>query len=178
MTGKLLFPAYTSDAEEDSMPREYGVDATNLPTINSVGDDLQSVDSNMEADVRRRNKFRTDHFMLQSDGEIMSELRIASMTITDDCGTDGEPGSNSDVLSIVTQHHMSEIDYELFINQPVNYNASAAYTTNIAGLIYGRAYGGLANSREMRLIAYTSPKRGDPVERREIEFGDSPGLRG
>eukprot|EP00984_Skeletonema_dohrnii_P029041 scaffold19344_cov179-Skeletonema_dohrnii-CCMP3373.AAC.3 len=97
--------------------------------------------------------------MLQSDGEIMNELRIASMIITDDCGPDGEPGSNSDMLSIVTQHHTSEIDYELFINQPVNYNASAAYTTDIAGLIYGRAYGGLANSREMRLIAYTSPKR-------------------
>ena len=62
MTGKLSFPAYTSDAEEDSMPREYGVDATNLPTINSVDDDLQNVDSNMEADVRRRNKFRTMQF--------------------------------------------------------------------------------------------------------------------
>ena len=68
MTGKSLFPAYTSDADEDSMPREYGVDATNPPTINSVGDDLQSVDSNMEADVRRRNKFRMNHFMQQRYG--------------------------------------------------------------------------------------------------------------
>eukprot|EP00974_Lingulodinium_polyedra_P109702 10612664-Lingulodinium_polyedra.AAC.1 len=68
------------------MPREYGVDATNLPTISSVGGDLPGVDSNMEADFRRRNKFRTNHFMLQRDGEILSELRNASMTITDDCG--------------------------------------------------------------------------------------------
>ena len=113
MTGKLLFPAYISDANEDSMPREYGVDATNLPTISSVGGDLPGVDSNMEADFRRRNKFRTNHFMLQRDGEILSELRIASMTITDDCGPDEEPGS--------TQHHTSEIDYGLSINQPINY---------------------------------------------------------
>eukprot|EP00985_Skeletonema_marinoi_P021378 scaffold13092_cov88-Skeletonema_marinoi.AAC.1 len=72
------------------------------------------------------------------------------MTINDDCGPDEEPGS--------TQHHTSEIDYGLSINQPINYHTSAAYTTDIAGLIYGRAYGGLANSRGMRLIAYTSPK--------------------
>ena len=150
MTGKLLFPVYTSDANEDSMPREYGVDTTNLPTISSVGGELLGVDTNMEADIRRRNKFRTNHFMLQRDGEILNELRIASMTITDDCGPDEEPGS--------TQHHTSEIDYGLSINQPINYHTSAAYTTDIAGLIYGRAYGGLANSRGMRLIAYTSPK--------------------
>ena len=142
MTGKLLFPVYTSDANEDSMPREYGVDTTNLPTISSVGGELLGVDTNMEADIRRRNKFRTNHFMLQRDGEILSELRIASMTITDDCGPDEEPGS--------TQHHTSEIDYGLSINQPINYHASAAYSTDIAGLIYGRAYGGLANSRGMR----------------------------
>jgi|SaaInl74LU_5_DNA_1037368.scaffolds.fasta_scaffold12999_2 hypothetical protein len=159
MTGKSLFPAYTSDADEDSMPREYGVDATNLPTINSVGDDLLSVDSNMEADVRRRNKFRTNHFMLQRDGKITSELRIESMSIADEYGPDGEPGSNSDVLSIVTQRHTSEIDYKLFINQPVNYNTPAAYTTDIAGLIYGRAYGGLANSKgnEINCIHITQP---------------------
>eukprot|EP00985_Skeletonema_marinoi_P019273 scaffold10983_cov193-Skeletonema_marinoi.AAC.1 len=89
--------------------------------------------------------------MLQRDGEILSELRIASMTINNDCGPDEEPGS--------TQHHTSEIEYGLSINQPINYHASTAYTTDIAGLIYGRAYGGLANSRGMRLIAYTSPKR-------------------
>eukprot|EP00957_Ditylum_brightwellii_P075617 5746885-Ditylum_brightwellii.AAC.1 len=103
MTEELIFPVYTSDASEYSMPREYGVDATNLPSINSVESGLPGVDTNMEADIRRRNKFRTDHFMLQSDGEIMSELRIASMTITDDCGSDEEPGS--------TQHHTSEFDY-------------------------------------------------------------------
>jgi len=151
MTGKLLFPAYISDANEDSMPREYGVDATNLPTISSVGGDLPGVDSNMEADFRRRNKFRTNHFMLQRDGEILSELRIASMTITDDCGPDEEPGS--------TQHHTSEIDYGLSINQPIIYHASVAYTTDVAGLIDGGANGGLGNRKEMRLIAYTSPER-------------------
>eukprot|EP00985_Skeletonema_marinoi_P016088 scaffold8553_cov117-Skeletonema_marinoi.AAC.1 len=149
MTGKLLFPVYTSDANEDSMPREYGVDTTKLPTISSVGGELLGVDTNMEADIRRRNKFRTNHFMLQRDGEILSELRIASMTINDDCGPDEEPGS--------TQHHTSEIDYGLSINQPINYHASAAYTTDIAGLIYGRAYGGLANSRGMRLIGPRGP---------------------
>eukprot|EP00984_Skeletonema_dohrnii_P029771 scaffold20650_cov157-Skeletonema_dohrnii-CCMP3373.AAC.1 len=113
MTEDLIFPAYTSDASEYSMPRGYGVGATNLPAINSVESGLPGVDTNMEADIRRRNKIRTDHFMLQSDGEIMSELRIASMTITDDCGSDEEPGS--------TQHHTSEIDYGLSINQTVNY---------------------------------------------------------
>eukprot|EP00985_Skeletonema_marinoi_P005226 scaffold2257_cov155-Skeletonema_marinoi.AAC.1 len=151
MKGKLLFPAYISDANEDLMPREYGVDATNLPTISSVGGDLPGVDSNMEADFRRGNKFRTNHFMLQRDGEILSELRIASMTITDDCGPDEEPGS--------TQHHTSEIDYGLSINQPIIYHASVAYTTDVAGLIDGGANGGLGNRKEMRLIAYTSPER-------------------
>eukprot|EP00984_Skeletonema_dohrnii_P028841 scaffold18987_cov100-Skeletonema_dohrnii-CCMP3373.AAC.1 len=75
--------------------------------------------------------------MQQRDGEIVSELRIASMTITDDCGSDEEKGS--------TQHHTSEIDYGLSINQTVNYHASAAYTTDTAGLIDGGANGGLAN---------------------------------
>eukprot|EP00984_Skeletonema_dohrnii_P022677 scaffold11769_cov96-Skeletonema_dohrnii-CCMP3373.AAC.1 len=133
MTEELIFPVYTSDASEYSVPREYGVDATNLPSINSVESGLPGVDTNMEADIRRRNKFRTDHFMLQSDGEIMSELRIASMTITDDCGSAEEPGS--------TQHHTSEFDYGLSINQTVNYHASAAYTTDTAGLIDGGANG-------------------------------------
>eukprot|EP00984_Skeletonema_dohrnii_P033394 scaffold29810_cov94-Skeletonema_dohrnii-CCMP3373.AAC.1 len=107
------------------MPREYGVDATNLPTISSTGGELPGVDTNMEANFRPRNKFRTNHFMLQRDGEITSELRIASMTITNDCGPDEEPGS--------TQHHTSEIDYGLSINQPINYHASAAYTTDVIG---------------------------------------------
>jgi len=142
-----MFPAYTSCTSEDSMPREYGVIETNLPTISSAGGTLPRVDTNMEADIRRRNKFRTNHFMLQRDGEILNELRIASMTITDDRGPDEEPGS--------TQHHTSEIDYGLSINQPVNYHASAAYTTDTAGLIDGGANGGLANRKEMRLIAYT-----------------------
>ena len=97
-----------------------------------------SRDANMESDVLRRRRWRKPFTYLTgifSNSSTMSIERIVSVVMTD---------------------HVLQEEYDsgFSIDEYVTYQASAALSTEVSGLIDSGANGGLANPREMKLMNY------------------------
>ena len=93
-----------------------------------------STDSNQDDDVRQRTRLRSG-------------------------SNDGIPCDNSHGEGNSGQVFKVEYDNGYSIDTPMSYYASAALTTNIAGLFDGGTNGGLVNPRVMTLLCYTCPER-------------------
>ena len=103
-----------------------------------------SRDTNMESDVFRRGRWRKPFSYLKGvfgNNYSIPTDRIVSMVMTD---------------------HVLQTEYDngFSVDRCMTYyHASAAYSTEVAGLVDGGANGGLANPKEMRLISYCYPPR-------------------
>ena len=93
--------------------------------------------STQDPDVRHRTRLRSDESTSESSSPI------------DHASGEGNP-------EYVFQ---DEYDNGFSVDTPVCYQASAAFTNQVAGLIDSGANGGLANPKEMKLISYASPGR-------------------
>ncbi|KAL7490750.1 hypothetical protein ACHAWT_000281, partial [Skeletonema menzelii] len=115
-------------------------------------DHLHHVDPTMEPDMRCRDKYRKHPYLLEDGGEVTNILRKELSTIPD-------INYIPDTFEMDRDINYTDAYYNSPDDEMVTYHASAAYSTDIAGLIDGGANGGLANPKEMRLISYTNPER-------------------
>jgi hypothetical protein len=176
-----MFTAYvgSSDAVVDKSTLS-GEDAAgrNVSLGSSVEGFHLSSDENIDSDFRRRVKWRKPH---HQGSQVEMQAPKSSPDVTHEVLSNGlnsqvvdAPSDAHNYLPIrghdctlvggedafdVNEGRSEELDNGIPINEPVTYYASAAFSTEITGLIDGGANGGLANPREMRLINYTCPLR-------------------
>ena len=176
-----MFTAYvgSSDAVVDkSTLSEEDAAGRNVSLGSSVEGFHLSSDENIDSDFRRRVKWRNPH---HQGSQVEMHAPKSSPDVTHEVLSNGlnsqvvdAPSDAHNYLPIrghdctlvggedafdVNEGRSEELDNGIPIDEPVTYYASAAFSTEITGLIDGGANGGLANPREMRLINYTCPPR-------------------